>query len=192
MIAARRFARDGRGVTAIEFAIVAPIMLMLTFGLLDLAFQAFAQATLDGAVNEAARGGTIEVNAPSQATLDQRVRGQVRTVVPSAIVQFQRLNYSIVGDVGRPEEYTDLNNNNVRDPGECFYDYNRNGVYDLDRGRSGQGGADDYVRYVVTVNYQRFFPAGIIGMPRGVVLTAQSVLRNQPYATQSSGGTVCA
>lgn len=184
--------RDSRAVTAVEFAVVAPVMLMIIFGLLELAFQAFAQGTLDGAVNEGARGGTIEINAGSQSGLDARVASQVQSVIPSATVTFDRANYSSVADIAKREDFQDAPPLNDRwDTGECFEDYNGNGRYDLDRGRAGQGGADDFVRYEVTAQYQRFFPVGLLGLDSAVTLKSRSVLRNQPYSAQSAAAVVC-
>ncbi len=189
----RSLRRDRDGVTAVEFAIVAPVMLLLIFGLLDLTFQAYIQSVLDGAVNAAARSGTIEENAADQSAVDQRVADQVHTVVSQARMTFDRTNYVTVSQIGKPELFDDDNKNDEYDPDECFIDYNRNGVWDADRGRIGQGGADDFVRYTATATYQRLFPMAMFGLPATQRLTAVSVLRNQPYAGQggASNQKVC-
>ena len=193
----RSLRHDRRGVTAVEFAIVAPVMLLLIFGLLDLTFQAYVQSVLDGAVNAAARAATTEQSAGDQAAIDEAVAEQVRTVVNSAELTFDRKNYVAISDIGKPEVFTDSatgpDHNGRYDPGECFIDYNRNGGWDADRGRAGQGGADDFIEYSATASYQRLFPMAMFGLPRNQRLTAVSVLRNQPYAGQggASNQEVC-
>ncbi len=184
----RSFRGDRRGVTVVEFAIVAPVMLLMVFGLLDLTMQAYVQSVLDGAVNAAARASTTESSAADQSAIDARVTQQVRTVVNSAQLTFDRRNYVAITDIGKPEVFTDSpsgpKHNDSYDPGECFIDYNRNGRWDEDRGRTGQGGADDFIEYSATADYQRLFPMAMFGLPRNLQLTAVSVLRNQPYSGQ--------
>ena len=46
---------DRRGVTAIEFGIVAPVLCLMILGLSDLAYQSYTQSMLEGAVQKAAR-----------------------------------------------------------------------------------------------------------------------------------------
>ena len=183
---ARHFASDRRGVTVVEFAVVAPVMLLMMFGLMELTFQAYVQSTLDGAVNAAARSATTEGNAADQSALDARVTSQVQTVVRAAQLSFERKNYEAVSDIGKPELFTDVNGNGRRDPGECFIDYNRNGRWDADRGRDGQGGADDFIEYKATADYKRLFPMAMFGLPDRARLSSVSVLRNQPYSGQGS------
>lgn len=178
--------RDSRGSTVVEFAVVAPVMLLMMFGLMELTFQAYVQSTLDGAVNAAARSGTTENNAADQAALDAKVTSQVQTVVRNAQLTFARKNYETVSDIGKPELFTDSNGNSRRDAGECFIDYNRNARWDADRGRDGQGGADDFIEYKAVADYKRLFPMAMFGLPDRTTLTSLSVLRNQPYSGQGS------
>ena len=188
--ALRAFWRDTGGVTVVEFAVVAPVMLLTVFGLMELTFQAYVQSTLDGAVNAAARKATTENKASDQKALDAKVVQQVQTVVRTAQLTFERKNYQTVGDIGEPEIFTDSasgpKKNGRFDPGECFVDYNRNGRWDADRARSGQGGADDFIQYTATARYKRLFPMAMFGLPATAELTSLSVLRNQPYAGQGS------
>lgn len=52
---ARRFPRDHRGATMVEFAFVAPIFLFLVFVALEDALMVFTQAQLDNATRDASR-----------------------------------------------------------------------------------------------------------------------------------------
>ena len=63
---------------------------------------------------------------------------------------------------------------------------NGNKTWDQDRGTQGAGGARDAVLYTVSISYPRFFPvAGLLGLPRDYEMTVTTILRNQPWTTQS-------
>lgn len=179
---------DANGATALEFAIVAPIMLLIICGLLNLSFQAYLQAMLDGAVNDAARNSTLEGNSADQSAVDAKVRRQLRTVLGTAAPTFERLNFYSIADIGKPEDYEENGTQPGRQAGECYFDYNNNARYDLDRGRAGQGGANDFVQYKVTLAYANFFPIRLFGQTDRTTLVGTSVLRNQPYTDQAAVG----
>jgi Flp pilus assembly protein TadG len=187
-------ARDERGVTVVEFAIVAPVMLLMLMGFFDLAHTEYARSVLQGAMQMAARNSTLESGLTSQSTIDSYVTGQVTSVVGAgATFTPTRLSYSDFSSVGTPENYTDANHNGQYDPGECFEDVNGNGHWDADLGKAGQGGADDAVLYTMTVSYKRMFPmARMLGWPANQTISASTVLRNQPYGAQNIPHPSCA
>ena len=179
--------RDKRGVAIIEFALIAPVLLLMLMGLLDLAFNMYTTEMLQGAIQNAARNSTIEGASSKDAALDATVTTAVRAVAPSATLAFDRRAYNSFTEAGRPEDYTDVDNDGTCNNGEPFEDANGNGSWDRDRGKTGFGGARDAVLYTVTVNYQRPVPvAGFIpGQTKNFTLSAVTVLRNQPYGQQS-------
>lgn len=178
-----RLASERRGATLIEFAILLPVLMVLLMGLMDIAYQAYIQAVLEGAVQKAGRDSAIE--AADTSTIDNRVVTSVQRVAGNATISPSRLFYSSFGVI-KPEDFTDSNGNGMHDPGECFTDINGNGQYDVDPGRVGQGGASDVTIYKVTVIYTRLFPvAGLIGWSNQVILSASTRFKNQPYGTQS-------
>lgn len=182
-MSARSWLSDTAGATAVEFALVAPVLLMTVMGLFDLAYNMYTMSMLQGAIQQAARGATLEGAAPAQ--LDAIVTRAVRAISPNATLAFNRKSYASFADVGRPEDYNDIDGSNACDNGEPFEDANHNGVWDADRGSAGQGGARDAVLYTVNVTYPRAFPiSGLAGMPSNFTTTAKSVLRNQPYGLQ--------
>lgn len=179
----RTLLRDRRGATLVEFAILLPVLLGLLMGLMDLCYQAYVQAVLEGAVQKAARDSTIE--AADITTIDDRVTKAVRQVAGKATVTPSRLFYASFALI-KPEDFEDANGNSRYDPGECFYDVNNNDRWDLDPGRAGQGGASDVTIYRVTVTYTRLFPlARLLGWSNQVVLNAATRFKNQPYGSQS-------
>jgi Flp pilus assembly protein TadG len=184
----RRFglASDESGVTVVEFAIVAPVMLLMLMGFFDLAHTEYARSVLQGAMQMAARNSTLESGLTSQTAIDTYVTDQVKLVVGTgATFTPTRLSYSNFSAVGTPERYNDTNGNGKYDTGECFEDVNGNGQWDPDLGKTGQGGADDAVLYTMTVSYKRMFPmATMVGWPATQTISASTVLRNQPYGSQ--------
>jgi Flp pilus assembly protein TadG len=190
-----RLAGDESGVTAVEFAIVAPVMLLMLMGFFDLAHTEYTRSVLQGAMQMAARNSTLESGLTSQAAIDAYVENQVKSLVgPGATYTVNRLSYTDFSHVGKAEPYTDTNGNGQYDKGECFEDDNGNGQWDSDMGKGGQGGADDAVLYTMTVSYNRLFPmARMLGWPAKQTISAATVLRNQPYSAQntSTPPTIC-
>ena len=179
-------ARDKRGATAVEFAAIAPALLMTLLGLMDLSYNMYATTLLEGAIQKAARDATIEGAGGRAAAIDSRVRGVVHDIVGNATIQFDRRAYTDFSEVSRPEDFTDTNGDGTCAGGEPFEDVNDNGTWDQDRGKAGTGGARDAVLYTVTVTYPRAFPVmGLLGLSDTVTARSRTVLRNQPYGDQN-------
>lgn len=182
----RRLGQDRRGATVVEFAVIAPTMLLLLMGLCDLAYQSYVQAHLTGAMQKAGRDSTIQGATNRTALIDAQVMGWVRTVASRATFTSSRRSYSQFGLI-KPEQFDDNNSNGIyNQPSECFTDVNGNGTWDADPGLNGQGGANDVVLYRMTVTYPRLFPlAGLIGWTQNQQITATTILKNQPWASQN-------
>lgn len=179
---ARDLGRNQRGVAAVEFALTAPLFLLLLMGAFDFSWQFYAKQVLQGAVAKAARDSTLESNAGDQTALDAKVRAEVQKVFSNATVTFTRKAYDSFDQVGKPESFKDKNGNNSYDSGECFEDYNGNGSWDADRGKAGNGGADDVVLYTASMEFKRVLPVWkMLGQSQSTTLTQTTVLRNQPY-----------
>ena len=183
---ARRLRRDARGATAVEFAAIAPALLLVVLGLMDLGYNIYATSLLEGAVHKAGREATIEGAETRGLAIDNGVRAAVGDIAPNAEVSFSRRAYIDFSDVDQPEEFTDTNEDGICNEGEPFEDANANGSWDEDRGSADMGGARDAVLYTVTVSYPRAFPAmRLFGFSDRVTATAHTVLRNQPYGPQN-------
>ena len=183
--------RDTRGVAAVEFALVAPALLLTIMGIFDLGYNIYANTMVQGAIQRAARDSTIEGAEARLAQIDATVTDAVHGVVPNATISFSRRAYANFSDVARAEDFTDSDDSGSCNSGEPFEDANRNGIWDTDRGLAGQGGARDAVLYSVTVTYPRGFPmASLIGLPATVTTDAITVLRNQPFNFQDNNPAV--
>ncbi len=179
-------ARDQRGVTIIEFALIAPVLMLMIMGLLDLSYNMYTTEMLQGAIQSASRNSTMQSAAGQERTIDANVAKAVHAVAPGAVLSFNRRAYTTFTNAGRPEDFTDVDGNGTCNNGEPYEDANGNGNWDADSGKAGMGGARDAVLYTVTVKYPRAFPvAGFIpGQTKDFTLSAATVLRNQPYGQQ--------
>lgn len=182
---------DSHGAAMVEFALIAPVLVLALIGLFDLSYNIYAASMLEGAIQQAARDSTIEDVGTTQGGIDARVTDIVQQIVPSADVSFERTAYTDFADLSRPEDFTDSDSDGTCNNGEPFEDANGNGMWDSDRGSAGMGGARDAVLYTVTVTYDRQFPLHqFIGVPGTVTTVARTVLRNQPFAMQDRTITV--
>jgi Flp pilus assembly protein TadG len=178
--------RDRRGVSTIEFALLAPVLFMVVLGLFDLMYGVYVRSVLEGAVVKAGRDSALENNAADQGAIDTKVRTMLASLGGGMTITTSRKSYASFSLV-KPETFDDQNRNGVRDSGECFDDVNGNGIWDADPGVGGQGGANDVTNYTVTLTYNRIFPmAALVGWPRVQSLSASTLLKNQPYKTQTS------
>ncbi len=182
-----RIVGDQRGTTIIEFAVVAPVLLMIIIGGMEIGHLGYVKGITRAALQVAARDSGLESNSSSQNAVDAALRDRIKTVIPNASISIQRRSYTDFTDVNTPEDFNDSNGNGLYDPNECFTDMNGNARWDADRGRSNsQGGADDVVLYTVSVSYNKIFPLWkLIGQPSTNVISAETTLRNQPFGVQS-------
>jgi hypothetical protein len=181
--------KDELGATISEFAVVAPVFLLMMMGTFDAAHTMYVRAVMQGAVYKAARETALKAGQKElqQISIDNELKDQIRLLVPkgATINDPVRASYKNFADAakseGEPVNDT-VTANGICDPGERFEDRNGNGQYDA--ANTGQGGARDIVRYSITVSYNSFFP-----MPAGLgerELTATSVIANQPFSDQKS------
>lgn len=180
-----RLRKDASGAAVVEFALVAPVLIMALMGMFDLSYNIYTSAMLEGSIQKAARDSSVE---DADAVVDGRVISAVRAIAPDASLTFHRSAYDSYANVAKPEDFTDLDNDGTCNNGEPFEDANGNNAWDRDRGTSGFGGARDAVLYEVTVTYDRPFPITrlVPGMSHQVSTVARTVLRNQPFGMQQT------
>lgn len=183
----RRLRASERGSAVIEFAVAAPVLLLLLIGIYDMAHRAYLTAILHGAVEEASRRDGLEIADTTKA--DAYVTAMVQRVAPGAEVKFKRSSYYDFADLKRAEAWNDKNANGKCDNGETYTDENRNGQWDADVGTSDNGGGNDVVLYTATVTYTPVFIVPFMpGSTSQRTLTASTVRKNQPYALQEKYG----
>ena len=189
----RSLLADTQGSPITEFALVLPIALMLMMVLGDLCFQAYVQAVLTGSMQKAGRDSALQDNVVNADAIDDKVEKAVKAVAWSATFDPSRTNYdnyaSMAGEIFYDKKYPDPNTGSydgICNHGETYIDQNNNGKYDKDPGVDGQGLASDVTEYTMNVTYNRLFPLGrLIGWGSTVTLTATTILKNQPYQSQT-------
>lgn len=184
---AARLLRDEHGSTIVEFAVVAPVMLILIMGLGELAYQAYMQSILTGAMQIAGRAATIQ--GATTTSIDAGVLAQMQGANGRATGTFTRQSFSNFTQVG-PEPFTDTNGDGKRETGECYSDINGNGQYDTaaTAGTTGNGNASDSVVYTATIQYPRIFaflPVKM-GWSQTATISTTTILKNQPYSMQTA------
>jgi Flp pilus assembly protein TadG len=189
-------AGDERGTTILEFGLISPSLIIMLLGALDFGHTLYMQSVLQGAVQKAARDGTLQQAAGSddaqRYAIDTVVRNQLKTLHKQAGITITRRFYRsfTAAAAAAAETFTDTNGDGLCNGGEPFDDRNSNGVRDTDGADSAdRAGARDNVVYTVTVSYPRMFPVDkLIGGSGTTKLTATTVLSNQPYGQQASYG----
>lgn len=183
----RELAKDERGVTAVEFGLVAPVFLLMLMGTFNLGQAVYLQGVFHGAVQDAGRDAGLESGAANLAAIDSLVMKRVSGIAPEGAIISSRKNYTTFNDVGTPEDFEDANNNGTYDDNECFTDVNGNGTWDEDRAMAGLGGADDVVVYTADLTYNWLIPmGGFLGWADTNTISASTVLRNQPFGSQTA------
>ncbi|MBJ7445132.1 MAG: pilus assembly protein [Sphingobium sp.] len=179
---------DRRGATILEFAFVAPVLILILMFLFDTAYYLYARAILSGEVQAAGRASGLETaTQANRDALDSGVETAVKRLVGAGNVAFTRMAYKSYGRAqSKAEAFVDGNGDGLCNNNETFDDANANNVRDLDSGASGQGGAKDVTIYTVTLRYNRIFPmAYLLGWPQEVTMASSTILRNQPFDKQS-------
>lgn len=178
----KNMVRDQRGVTAVEFGLLAPVLLVLVMGSIELGVSMFAKAQLEGVMRRAARmavTGDETINGKDGEKIDAYVREE-SPIVGNAKVDIVKEFYDRFDQVRQPEK----KDTNSTSPPYCFEDTNGNQQWDANPARIGLGGADDIINYRVTVRYPALFPlvTNMVTKNPWIELTTQTTLRNEPFA----------
>lgn len=174
------------GATAVEFAMIAPVLLLTLMGIIEFGFMWTADIVLKDATQDAARTGRtgfVSENSTQDATVRAIVRSRASVIMDADKISIKSLSYSGFDTLRKPEPFVDANGNDVRDDGENFTDVNGNGVWDEDQGLSGYGGTSEVVLYTVSYPWSFFTPliGDVVGTNGVVTLTATAVVQNEPY-----------
>ncbi len=187
-----RLAKDELGAVLTEFGLLAPVMLLLLMGAFDVGHSLYLKTVIEGAVQKAARDSGLEDGTLSarQTVIDTRVRDQLRALVgTSPAINITRTYFRDFtdADAGTAEPFTDSDADSICDLGESYEDKNNSGTWDSTGGATGQGQAQDAVIYTVSITYPRMFPLNeFIGIPANAVVSAETVMNNQPYGSQAA------
>lgn len=180
-----RFRRDAAGVTMVEFGLIAPVLLLMIMGIVELGLMMAGQAVLDNAAFVASRTGKT-----GYETKDKKQTQQITEAIQKAASSYLAADKITVTstaysdyDSMKPEPFTDTNNNGVRDSTEAYVDVNKNGAYDTNPGTTGYGASGQVVLYTATYNWAIKTPlvGKLIGKNNVVQLKTRVVVKNEPY-----------
>jgi Flp pilus assembly pilin Flp len=178
-----RLDRDQSGTTIVEFALILPVLCLLLLGFIDLGYQSYARSVVQGALHDAAR--MASVGGINMTQINTRVRQRLSNFAGtrSTVTIATESTYDYQS-VRRPEKLIiDTAPVGIYNQGDCWEEVTGNTTRDDNRARNGQGGADDIVRYEVTLAYPRIVPlAHMFGWSQNATIRANTVLRNQPFA----------
>src|SRR3989304_1326724 len=147
---------------AIEFALAAPILLVLIVGMIEIAMVMFISVAVEGGLREAARFG-ITGAAPVGLTRQQQIMNILDAhtlgLIDIATATITLKAYGSFGAIGQPEPFNDISPaNGIYDLGEPFTDLNGNAQWDADRGVDGVGNAGEIVLYKINYDWLLFTP----------------------------------
>lgn len=173
------------GVTAVEFALVAPVVLLMIFATIELSWFMLSSVILESAVREASRAG-ITGYTPAGMTREQYIQQQINDhviLLDKNNITFATTVYNTFADINQPEPFTDTNANGVYDMGEPYTDANGNGIWDEDMGVAGIGGSGAIVVYRVTYPWQMMTPivSQFFNNNGQFNITSSMVVRNEPF-----------
>ena len=179
----RRFLRNRRGASVIEFAFMAPLTITMLIGIIELGMLFLVSSSLENAVLASSRFG-ITGNTTDGTTREEIIRDVIEQntygLVPMEEVTIDTIVYDNFSDIGQPEPFADANGNGTFDTGESFTDVNGNGTFDTDVGLAGLGGPGDIVLYRIryqirslTLLFDPFFTV--------IDHSATVAVRNEPF-----------
>lgn len=187
MIARHLRAMAGRadGSVVAEFAIVAPVMVLLIAGTVEGAHFLMAQVALDSAVAKVARESAVKMNLGEEQrdTLMRERLSAIMRSFPSAAggeLQVATRVYRTLGS-SYSEAYEDLDGDGTYDDGEPYRDDNGNGSRDADAPVTGtMGGKGDVVSYSVIYPARPYFALLTPVFGDQIMLRSTTVVRNEP------------
>jgi Flp pilus assembly protein TadG len=181
-----RLYREERGVTAIEFAVVAPVLSLLLLGIIEFAMIMIVYNTMEGATAISSRlgkTGFTEVNLTRQQTILNAITNRAGSLIDVSKLTVTSKFYKQYDQINDPEPFIDTNANGSYDAGECYTDINGNAQWDSDMGASGYGSAGDVVVYSVSYPWGLATPviSSLLGENGIYTITTRAVVKNEPY-----------
>lgn len=193
----RAFLQDSMGATAVELALIAPVLILFLIGVIELSVAMFINTVVEGSLKDASRlglTGQIQKGSSNTQALVDMLNEASLGLLDLTTDDVSILVYENFAQVGQGEEYTDLDGNGEWTPGpythsdgtvypggEPWIEVNGNGVYDEDFGVAGMGAQGDIVLYTVTYSWN-FLSGQLIPILDGLIpMRASIVIRNEPF-----------
>jgi hypothetical protein len=175
------------GTAAIEFALVAPVMFMFIFGIIEFGLIIFNTSYLENATNIASRLGRTgyeEEGVDREDMIIAAIEESTNEVFDPSQIDISYEYYSQFDHIGKGEEYFDTNGSGQYDLGEPYTEINGNGQWDAELGQDGLGEAGDVVVYTVTYPWKIMTPIlqpFFLSSDGVYEIRSSIIVRNEPY-----------
>ena len=171
------------GSTAVEFALILPVLLLFVIGSIEMAINLFIGSSIESAVMEASRYGITgtEAGVSRADKVLEIVADRTYGLLDMDQVDMDTLVYESFADIGEPEPFTDQDGNLVYNSGEPFVDVNGNGQWDEDMGEAGLGGPSDVVVYRLSYDWGVITPFMQRVLGESITHVSSIAVRNEPY-----------
>ncbi|MEO0499252.1 MAG: TadE/TadG family type IV pilus assembly protein [Pseudomonadota bacterium] len=187
----RRLNSDERGTTLVEFALLAPTLMLMVTGAVEFGHLAMARSALEGATMVSARvamtGACPESREEDMQNFIHKRMSSFATVADvsgkKSLPEITVRNFGQdVGNVGSPEPFVDDDKNGEYTPGESFDDLNGNGKWTSGvHVRGDLGGPGDVIQYEAEFKAANLFPYTKWFVESGhATLKASTIVRNEP------------
>ncbi len=181
----RTLLQDQQGITALEFAMITPVFLLMILGIIEFSMIMYANTILESATNSTSRLGKTGYD-PSGVTRQQAILNSINSraagLLDTSKITLTTKVYSDFNRIGDPEPCLSPNSPPCSGtPGINFVDVNGNGAWDNDMGAAGLGSGGDVVVYTVNYPWRVMTPvmSNILGTTMNI--TVRSVVRNEPF-----------
>lgn len=174
---------NNRGVTAIEFAMIAPVLILLLTAIVEFSIVMFISSVMEGATAASSRYGKTGYIANGSTRQQQIVNSIVsRTagLVDPAKITVTTTIYPSFNSISQEEPYIDANHNGTYDAGEDYTDVNGNNQWDSS-GVAGLGNANDIVVYNVSYPWKIHTPVIASFTGDTFIISSKTVVKNEPY-----------
>ena len=180
-----RLRRCERGVTALEFALLAPVLLLILLGILEFALIMLVTNIMESATSISSRlgkTGFAEAGLSREQTIINAIGDRAGVLLDADQLVITSKYYEQFDQIGDAEPWNDSNHNGTPDAGE-YSDINGNGQYDADMGLAGYGNADDIVVYRISYPWLLATPllSTLVGQNGVFTITTHAVVKNEPY-----------
>jgi len=175
-----------RGAAMIEFALIAPALILVILGIIEMAMVMVVTTLMEGGLRQASRFGItgfIPDGETREEIVLQIVTDNTIGLIDVSDASLTSFVYPSFGDIGKPEPLEDDNENGVHDEGEFYVDVNGNSQWDPDMGTAGLGGPGEVVLYTLSAEWEFMTPfiGNLVSDNGKIPLTASMVIRNEPY-----------
>lgn len=177
---------DQAGVTALEFAFVAPVFCLILSGIIELSLIMFVQNAMESATFTTSRTGSTGYVANGLTRVQEITQTVDAKTAGLLNPQILSITYEVYANLQQAALVSEPCITLKCGTGVAATDYqdiNGNNKWDADLGTAGLGNAGDVVVYKVSYPWKVTTPlvSAILGSP--FTITANAVVRNEPYST---------